>query len=65
MAKWLFTLFLTVVIAGLFMPGVARILRRVGMPGNVTFRFRGRTYHFPFGSALVFSLLAVAVARWI
>jgi hypothetical protein len=64
MAKWLFTLMLTVVIAGLFMPRVARLLRRIGMPGDLAFRFRGETYHFPFGSALIFSLLALAVARW-
>ncbi len=65
MAKWLLTLCLTVVLAGLFMPRLAQLLRRIGMPGDLACRFRGRTYHFPFGSALLFSLLAIAIARWL
>jgi hypothetical protein len=43
MAKWLFTLCLTVVVAGLFMPRLARLLRRIGMPGDIAFRIRGWT----------------------
>ena len=59
MLKWLLTLAVVVIVAGLIMPRLAR--RR--LPGDIAVRWRGRNFLFPFASALVFSLLAIAISR--
>jgi len=63
MLKWLLALLITVLVAGVFLP---RLVARLGigrLPGDVSFRFRGRLYAFPFGSALLLSLLATLLFR--
>jgi hypothetical protein len=61
MLKWLFTLFLALVILSLAMPWLARL--GVGrLPGDLRFRLRGRDYQVPFGSTIVLSLLAWGIA---
>ncbi len=61
MLKWLFTLFLALVILSLAMPWLARL--GVGrLPGDLRFRLGGRDYQVPFGSTVVLSLLAWAIA---
>ena len=65
MLKWLIALLVTVLVAGVFLPRLAALLRAGRLPGDVRFRFRGRVYHFPFGSALLLSLLATLLYRLI
>lgn len=61
MLKWLFTLFLALVILSLAMPWLARL--GVGrLPGDLRFRLGGRDYQVPFGSTVVLSLLFWAIA---
>lgn len=61
MLKWLFTLFLALVILSFAMPWLARL--GVGrLPGDLRFRLGGRDYQVPFGSTVVLSLLAWAIA---
>lgn len=61
MAKWLLTLAIIVVVLGLLTPALSRRGRR--LPGDVSVTWRGRRYEFPFGSVLLFSLLAWLVMR--
>lgn len=63
MLKWLIALLVTVFVAGVFLPRLAALLRVGRLPGDVSFRFRGRLYHFPFGTTLLFSLLATLLYR--
>lgn len=62
MGKWLLTLMLTVVVVGVLLP---RLRMRSRLPGDISVRFRGRRYDFPFMSALLFSLLAWLLFRLI
>lgn len=63
MLKWLIVLLLTVLGAGLRLPRLAALLGRGRLPGDVSFRYRGRHDHFPFGTALLLSLLAIVLYR--
>ncbi len=63
MLKWLIALLVTVLIAGVFLPRLAAFLRIGRLPGDVSLRFRGRVYQFPFGTTLVLSLLATLLFR--
>lgn len=60
MLKWLIVLVATVVVVGLLQPRLGRLLA----PGGLRFRFRGREYAFPFGSVIMFSLVA-ALIGWL
>ena len=62
MGKWLLTLVLTVLVLGIVLP---QLRMRSRLPGDVSVRFRGRRYDFPFMSALLFSLLAWLLFRFI
>ncbi|GBG02183.1 hypothetical protein AZSI13_15100 [Azospira sp. I13] len=62
MLKWFLTLALGVILLGLFLPRQPGRVRR-GLPGDVTWRWRGRDYFFPFGSTLVFSVLLALLSR--
>lgn len=64
MLKWLIVLVATVVVVGLLQPRLGRLLTPGGLPGDLRFRFRGREYAFPFGSVIVFSLVA-ALIGWL
>jgi hypothetical protein len=61
MLKWLIVVMATVMVIGLLQPRLRRLGR---MPGDLRFRLRGRDYSFPFGSVIVFSLVA-AVIGWL
>ncbi len=63
MQKWLLALFVTVFVAGVFLPRLAALLRFGRLPGDLRLRWRGREYYFPFASALLLSLLATLVLR--
>lgn len=58
--RWL----LVFLLAFLLFNGLQAWLRRIGLgrlPGDFSFRFRGREYHVPLASSLVLSLLAMAI----
>ncbi|HJW24818.1 MAG TPA: DUF2905 family protein [Rhodocyclaceae bacterium] len=63
MFKWILTLVIAIFLLGICTPHLARIVRRGRLPGDVAFRFRGRTYVFPFTSTLLLSLLVFLVSR--
>jgi hypothetical protein len=59
--RWLIVFLLAFVLFN----GLAGWLRKVGLgrlPGDFSFRFRGREYFVPLASSLLLSLLAMAVA---
>jgi hypothetical protein len=58
MLKWLIVLLATVLLIGLLQPRLQRLGR---MPGDLRLRLRGREYLFPFGSVILFSLLAASI----
>ena len=63
MLKWLIALLITVLVAGVFLPRLAALLRIGRLPGDFSLRWRGRPYHFPFGTTLLLSLLATLLYR--
>ncbi len=63
MFKWILTLVIAIFLLGIIGPHLARFIRFGQLPGDMAFRFRGRTYRFPFASILIFSLLLWLVSR--
>ncbi|WP_341313997.1 DUF2905 domain-containing protein [Paraburkholderia sp. IMGN_8] len=62
MIRWLLTTFIAVAVLSACWPW----LRKIGigrMPGDVTLRFFGREYPFPFMSTLVLSMVLSLLAR--
>jgi hypothetical protein len=62
--RWLIVFLLAFVLFN----GLAGWLRKVGLgrlPGDFSFRFRGREYFVPLASSLLLSLLAMAIAALI
>jgi heme A synthase len=62
--RWLIVFLL----AFLVFQGLAGWLRRIGLgrlPGDFSFRWRGRVYHLPIASSLVLSLIAMAIGALI
>ena len=62
--RWL----IVFLIAFVLFNGLAGWLRKVGLgrlPGDFSFRFRGREYFVPLASSLLLSLLAMAIAALI
>ena len=62
--RWLIVFLL----AFLVFQGLAGWLRRIGLgrlPGDFSFRVRGREWYFPFGSAVLLSLVATLIGRWL
>jgi hypothetical protein len=65
MLKWILTLVIAIFLLGIIGPHLARFIRFGKLPGDMAFRFRGRTYAFPFASVILFSLLVWLVSRLI
>ena len=65
MLKWILTLVIAIFLLGILAPHVARLIRFGKLPGDIAFRFRGRTYYLPFTSTLLFSIVLLVVARFI
>ncbi|KAB2926701.1 MAG: DUF2905 domain-containing protein [Dechloromonas sp.] len=63
MLKWILTLVVAIFLLGILTPHLARFIRFGRLPGDFAFRFRGRTYAFPFVSILLFSLLLWLLSR--
>lgn len=63
MLKWILTLVVAIFLLGIITPHLARFIRFGRLPGDFSFRLRGRTYAFPFASILIFSLLLWLVSR--
>ena len=63
MFRWLLAVFFAVFIIGIFMPKLSRSLNLGRLPGDFSFRFRGREYQLPFATTVVLSLLLTLLAR--
>jgi len=64
MFRWLFVMFLALVLFNGFMPW----LRKLGLgklPGDFSFTLLGRLWSIPLGSTIVLSLLASLISKWI
>lgn len=62
--RWLIVFLL----AFLVFQGLAEWLKRIGLgrlPGDFSFRFRGRLWHLPIASSLLLSLIAMAIGALI
>jgi len=62
--RWLIVFLL----AFLVFQGLAGWLRRIGLgrlPGDFSFRWRGREWHLPIASSLVLSLIAMVIGALI
>ncbi|MGC2518466.1 MAG: DUF2905 domain-containing protein [Burkholderiales bacterium] len=62
MLKWLLTLVLAVAVLTVLAPS----LRKFGLgrlPGDITVRYRGRTWYLPFTTTLLLSLALTLLAR--
>ncbi len=62
--RWLIVFLL----AFLVFQGLAEWLKRIGLgrlPGDFSFRFRGRVWHLPIASSLLLSLIAMAIGALI
>ncbi len=62
--RWLIVFLL----AFLVFQGLADWLKRIGLgrlPGDFSFRFRGRVWHLPIASSLLLSLIAMAIGALI
>lgn len=62
MLKWLIVMLAAVLVVGLLQPRLARFLRFGRLPGDLKLQLRGKTYIFPFASALLLSLAASFIA---
>ena len=65
MLKWILTLVVAIFLLGILTPHLARLIRLGQLPGDIAFRFRGRTYVFPFTTTVVLSLLLFLLSRLI
>ena len=65
MLKWILTLVIAIFLIGILAPHVARLIRFGKLPGDIAFRFRGRTYYLPFTTTLLFSIALLVVSRFI
>lgn len=63
MLKWVVVVVLLVLVTGLFRQDLSRRVRLGRLPGDVRFTIRGRSYHFPFTSTVLLSLLAWGILR--
>lgn len=63
MLKWILTLVIAIFLLGIVGPHLARFIRFGKLPGDMAFRFRGRSYVFPFASVIIFSLLVWLISR--
>jgi hypothetical protein len=63
MLKWILTLVIAIFLLGIVAPHIARFIRLGRLPGDIAFRFRGRTYYLPFATTIILSVLLLVVSR--
>ena len=63
MLKWMLTLVVAIFFLGIVSPHLARLIRFGQLPGDLSFRFRGRRYVFPFTTIIVMSVLLWLISR--
>lgn len=63
MWKWILTLVVAIFVLGIAAPHLARFIRFGRLPGDLAFRFRGRSYAMPFTSTVLLSLLLWGISR--
>lgn len=63
MLKWILTLVIAMFLLGIAAPHLARLIRLGQLPGDFAFRFRGRTYVFPFTTTILLSALLFLLSR--
>ena len=63
MLKWLLTIAIVVIILGLLSPRLRQGSPERRLPGDVSVRWRGRDYFFPFTTTILLSLLFFAISR--
>jgi hypothetical protein len=62
--RWLLTFIIASIVLSAIVPHLARFgIGRI--PGDFSVRIGGRDWHFPLGSAVLFSFLFWVIARWI
>ena len=62
MLKWILTLVIAIFVLGMLAPHVARFIRFGRLPGDIAFRFRGRTYYLPFATTILLSGLIIVIS---
>jgi hypothetical protein len=65
MLKWILTLVVAIFVLGIVAPHFARFIRFGHLPGDIAFRFRGRSYYLPFTTTIIFSALLLLVSRFL
>ena len=65
MLKWLISIVIVVALLGGLQPLIARYFPLGRLPGDMQVRRNGRTWHLPFTSTILMSLLAWLILRWI
>ena len=65
MLKWILTLVIAIFLLGIVAPHAARFIRFGQLPGDITFRYRGKTYYLPFTTTILCSLALLLVSRFI
>lgn len=63
MLKWLLTIAIVVIVLGLVTPQLRNRLPGKRLPGDISLRWRGRDYFFPFATTIVLSLLFIVISR--
>jgi len=63
MLKWILTLVVALFLLGIAAPYLVRFMRLGQLPGDVVFRFRGRSYNFPFTTTIILSALLFLFGR--
>ena len=63
MLKWILTLVIAIFLLGIIGPHLARFIRFGRLPGDFSWRWRGRGYHFPVATTLILSLLLWLFSR--
>ena len=64
MIRWVLIIFIMVIIISRWLPWLEKLgLGR--LPGDVRFRFGGKTYSFPFASTILLSMVALVLGRFL
>lgn len=65
MLKWLLTVAVVVVLLGLVTPLWRNHRPGKALPGDLSFRWRGQVYSFPFATTILLSALFVLISHFV